>query len=159
MTVELVEPATSIQWGQARQLIEEYIASLGIDLSFQNVDEELRSLSVVYAPHEGAFFIAQEEGHLLGCVGVRPFLSGVAELKRMYVRPNAQGRGIGRVLAERAVVAAKKLGYAKLILDTLPSMMTALSLYRSLGFVDVPPYRFNPVPGTTYLELQLGSGG
>ena len=103
----------------------------------------------------GAFLIAQEDGSYLGCVGLRHFSDDAGEIKRLYLIPAARGRGVGRILAEGIVAAGKKLGYARLLLDTLPSMKPAHLLYMSLGFKPIPAYRFNPVPGTAFLELEL----
>ena len=88
-------------------------------------------------------------------MAVRPLADATAELKRLYVRPAGRGLGVGRALAEAAVDAARALGYARIVLDTVPGMDAAVGLYRSLGFVEIPAYRFNPVPGATYLELTL----
>lgn len=148
-------PRSQAHWRQARLLIEEYAASLGVDLSFQNFGRELEHLADEYAAPAGAFLLAEHDGAWLGCVGLRRFADGVGEIKRLYVRPAARGRGVGRLLAEGVVAAARKIGYARLLLDTLPSMKEAQSLYTSLGFKPIPPYRFNPVEGTAYLELQL----
>ncbi len=96
-----------------------------------------------------------DSGEALGCVGVRPLAEATCELKRLYVRPQARGTGLGRVLAVAAVAAARELGYASIRLDTLPGMTEATALYRSLGFQEIAPYRFNPVPGTRFLQLRL----
>ena len=155
VTIRLAQPKSEEGWRQARRLIEEYAASLNVDLSFQNFAHELEHLASEYAPVTGAFLLAEERGVYLGCVGVRQFSDGIGEIKRLYVIPAARGRGVGRLLAKGIVAAAKQLGYTRLLLDTLPSMKQAQSLYVSLGFRPTAAYRFNPVPGTAFLELDL----
>ena len=133
----------------------EYADSLELDLSFQNFEHELNNLESEYAPPSGAFVLAVENAQYVGCAGLRRHAEGAGEIKRLYLVPQARGRGIGRVLAEAIVDAARKIGYERLLLDTLPSMTAAQLLYLSLGFRPVDPYRFNPVEGTTFLELKL----
>ena len=141
-------------WRHARQLIEEYAASLKLDLSFQSFAHEIEHLESDYAPPTGVLLLA-DNGFNVGCAGLRKFSDGAGELKRLYVIPAAQGRGAGRLLVEGIVAAGKQLGYTRLLLDTLPSMTEALSPYASLGFRPAAPYRFNPVSGTAFLELSL----
>jgi GNAT superfamily N-acetyltransferase len=155
VTIRLAQPQSEKDWRQARQLIEEYAASLDLDLSFQNYADELEHFTSKYAPPTGAFLLAEEKGVYIGCVGVRQFSNGIAEIKRLYVTPVARGRGIGRLLAEGIVAIAKQLRYTHLLLDTLPSMKKAQSLYVSLGFKPTAAYRLNPIPGTAFLELEL----
>jgi ribosomal protein S18 acetylase RimI-like enzyme len=155
MTIHLVRPQSDEDWRQARQLIEEYAASLNVDLSFQNFAHELENLAGVYAPPTGAFLLAEENGERMGCVGLRQFAERVGEIKRFYVAPAAQGCGMGRLLSKGIVAAAKELGYDSLLLDTLPSMKAALHLYKSLGFKLTEAYRFNPVPDTVFLKLEF----
>ena len=150
-----VVPQSQDDWRQARRLVEEYAASLDLDLSFQGFAHEVEHLASEYAEPAGAFLLAGQNGAYLGCVGVRRFADGVGEVKRLYVRPAARGRGVGRLLAEGIVTAARRLGYRRLLLDTLPSMKEAGMLYASLGFKPTAPYRFNPIQGTAYLELAL----
>jgi len=142
-------------WRHARQLMNEYADSLGLDLSFQNFEHELDNLESEYAPPSGAFVLAVENGQFVGCAGLRRFSEGAGEIKRLYLLPQARGRGVGRELAEAIVGAARQIGYERLLLDTLPSMTAARSLYLSLGFKPVDAYRFNPVAGTTFLQLTL----
>ena len=158
MAIALVQPQSVPEWRIARELVEEYVASLNLDLAFQDIAHELAHLSEEYSPPHGAFLLAEEVGGYPGCVGVRRFEDGVGEIKRLYIKPEARGRGLGRLLAQAAIDAGRRLGYRKLRLDTLPSMRAAHALYTSLGFQPIAPYRFNPVAGTAFLELALPPG-
>jgi ribosomal protein S18 acetylase RimI-like enzyme len=113
-------------------------------------------LSSEYAAPTGVFFLAETNANFVGCIGLRRFADGVGEIKRLYVSPAGRGHGVGRLLIEAALAAGRQLGYARLVLDTLPSMKAAQKLYASYGFTPTSPYRFNPVPGTAYLEKVLG---
>ena len=147
--VALIADADDVEL--VRALFREYADSLGVDLSFQGFEEELAALPGGY----DAVLVARLDGEPAGCVGVRPLEPGICEMKRLYVRPSGRGSGLGRSLAGAAIARARGLGYERMRLDTLPSMAAAQSLYRALGFTEIPPYRHNPVPGTTYLELEL----
>ena len=155
MTLRLVQPVSREDWREARRLIEEYAASLNVDLCFQGIDHELEHLPEEYGPPAGAFLLAVEDGVNLGCVGLRRVADGVAEMKRLYAVPAARGKGMGRRLAEGIVAAGRELGYARIVLDTLPTMRQAQGLYASLGFRPTSAYRFNPIRGTAYLQLDL----
>jgi GNAT superfamily N-acetyltransferase len=150
-----VRPQSDEDWRQARLLVEEYAATLPVDLAFQDFAHELDNLAGKYASPHGAFLLAEENGARIGCVGLRQFAEGAGEMKRLYVTPAATGRGAGRLLAEAIVAAARDIGYASLLLDTLPKMTPALRLYESLGFKPIPAYRFNPVPDAVFLRLDL----
>lgn len=155
MTIRLVTPKSDEDWRHARRLIEQYAASLDVDLSFQNFEHELENLESDYGAPTGAFLLAEESGTFFGCVGLRQFAEGVGEIKRLYTVPAARGRRVGRLLAEGIVDAARQLKYTRLLLDTLPFMQEAQRLYASMGFKPTAAYRFNPVPGTVFLELAL----
>lgn len=155
MTIRLLQPQSAREWRLARTLIEEYAASLGLDLSFQDIAHELEHLAAEYGPPAGAFLLAEEGGSQLGCVGLRHFSAGAGEIKRLYTVPGARGRGLGRALAEAIVARGRELGYERLLLDTLPAMQDAQRLYLSLGFKPTAAYRYNPVAGTAFLELRL----
>jgi ribosomal protein S18 acetylase RimI-like enzyme len=139
----------------ARSLFAEYASSLGVDLAFQEFEHELAELPSGYLPPAGALLLGFFGIQAVGCVGVRPLEGAVCELKRLYVRPSARGRALGRRLTEEAIAAARRLGYERMRLDTLPTMEAAFALYRELGFREIEPYRFNPVPGTRFLQLEL----
>jgi carbonic anhydrase len=134
-----------------RSLFREYAGSLGVDLSFQGFEEELAALPTGY----DAVLVAHLDGEPAGCVGVRALDLTTCELKRLYVRSAARGTGLGRALALRAIEHARTLGYERMRLDTLPTMAVARSLYRELGFVEIEPYRHNPIAGTSFMELRL----
>ena len=140
---------------QVRTLFEEYAASLGIDLCFQDFAQELATLPGSYAPPRGRLLLGCWNREPAGCVALRPLQNGRCEMKRLYVRPTHRGHGVGRALAERVIREAGSAGYSRMRLDSLPSMESALHLYRQLGFRNVPPYRENPVPGAVFLELPL----
>ena len=139
----------------ARLLFKEYAASLGFDLCFQGFDRELAGLPGDYAPPDGRLLLLIEEGRPAGCVALRRFAPDACEMKRLYVRPEFRERSMGRALTEAAMHEARGIGYARLILDTVPFMAAAIALYRALGFREIAPYRANPIPGAMFFELRL----
>lgn len=140
---------------QVRALLREYEVELGIDLCFQGFDAELANLPGDYAPPRGALLVAEVDGAIAGCVALRPLDRDACEMKRLYARPAFRGRRVGRALAEAIIAEARRIGYARMRLDTLPVMTEAQGLYARLGFSEIAPYRDNPVPGARYLELAL----
>lgn len=149
-------PAESVEAiREASLLFREYAASLGVDLSFQAFDQEIASLPGDYAPLHGRLFLAFVSGEIAGCAALRKSNGDSGEMKRLYVRARFRGQGVGRSLVQAAIDAARAIGYRRLRLDTLPEMRKAQDLYRSLGFREIPPYRYNPVPGTKFFELTL----
>ncbi len=158
--VSLGQTPSAGQLEAVRSLFREYADSLGFDLGFQGFEEELAGLPGDYAPPRGRLLAAWSGGRggapvPAGCGALRPLEPEVCELKRMYVPPAFRGRGLGRLLAERLIAEARQVGYTRLRLDTIDTMKEALGLYRSLGFREIPPYRYNPIPGAVYLELGL----
>jgi len=139
----------------ARGLFEEYAAWIAIDLSFQNFAEELRRLPGEYAPPGGALFLAWTDARPAGCVAVRRIDDHDCEMKRLYVRDPFRGLSAGERLAREAIEWARAAGYRRMLLDTLPAMRAAHRLYERLGFLEVPAYRFNPLPGARFMALGL----
>jgi len=134
-----------------RELLGEYATSLGVDLAFQDFEHEMATLDTYYE----LMLVAREDGEIAGCVALRRIDGEVCEMKRLYVRPAFRGRDLGRALAGAVIDAARRRGYARMRLDTLPTMTRAMALYQSLGFRDIAPYRFNPIAGSRFLELEL----
>jgi GNAT superfamily N-acetyltransferase len=151
----LIQATTEERVRLARDLFEEYAASLGFDLAFQGFPAELAGLPGEYAPPAGRLLLAECDGRLAGCAALRPMGGGACEMKRMYVRPEFRGRGIGRLLAVTLIEEARGIGYERMLLDTIAFMKEAIVLYRSLGFREIAPYRHNPVAGAAFLHLAL----
>jgi GNAT superfamily N-acetyltransferase len=149
--VRAVRAAGEEDLEEIRALFAEYAASLPFDLGFQGFEHELAGLPGAYAPPRGALLLAPGAG----CAALRPLAADACELKRLYVRPSARGGGLGRALTLAAIDAARGIGYGRIRLDTVPGMERAQALYERLGFVEIAPYRENPIPGARFLELEL----
>jgi ribosomal protein S18 acetylase RimI-like enzyme len=177
--VVLITPDEPQELEATRDLFSEYAAALGVDLCFQNFDDELARLPGDYAEPRGALLVALVDAadstlpasahvlhraqgtpaHVAGCCALRPLdtadYPNAAEMKRLYVRPAFRGLGLGRQLVEAILDAARSAGYACVLLDTLDDMETARTLYEELGFEEIPPYYHNPIAGSHYLKVEL----
>lgn len=157
--ITIERATTPEQLAAARELFVEYADLLGVDLSFQHFDEELATLPGEYAPPTGELLLAHVDGALAGCGGFRPFpeadYPNACEMKRLFVRRAFRRFGLGRLLAQALIDHAMQAGYSCMLLDTLDDMEAARGLYTSLGFVEVAPYYFNPLPGAHYLKVDL----
>ena len=147
--------SSPLELAAVRELFLEYATALPVGLEYQDFEQEVASLPGDYAPPRGALLLATRETQWIACVGVRPIALAICELKRLYVRPAARGQGLGRRLTVAAIDFARGAGYRTMRLDTLPSMTEAQRLYRQLGFAEIAAYRFSPVEGNVYLELDL----
>ena len=160
MVTRIVQASSESEIDAARALFGEYAAWLDLDLSFQGFAAELAALPGEYTPPRGTLLLALDDEAVLGCVGLRPLdWPRSAELKRLYVRPEARRRQVGLLLSQAALSIACDAGYERVRLDTLPTMVSAQRLYQALGFYEIDAYRFNPVAGTTYMELILSPAG
>ena len=146
---------SSKQFEETRRLFKEYASTLGVDLCFQDFENELKELPGEYSEPNGCILLAYHDSALAGCVALRPLSSEICEMKRMYVRPTFREQGIGRILAQDVIKEARRRGYRKMRLDSLPTMREAQALYRSLRFTEINPYRPNPIQGAVFMELEL----
>jgi putative acetyltransferase len=147
---------STAQIAQARELFLEYAQSLGFSLCFQNFDKELANLPGDYAPPDGRLLLAEYEGHVAGCVALHKLEDRICEMKRLYLRPQFRGKGLGRALADRIIAEACQIGYSQMRLDTVePVMKDAVAMYRRLGFREIAPYCNNPIAGALYMERRL----
>ena len=144
-----IERATDMRL--VRAMLEEYARATHVDLSFQDFDHELETLPYEYDP----ILVAWSEEQPAGCVALRRIDDETCEMKRLYVRPGFRGKAVGRALAEAVIVEARRRSFKRMRLDTLPAMHEAMALYESLGFTDIAPYRYNPIAGSRYMELDL----
>ena len=147
---------TTPQIEQARELFLEYAKSLGFSLCFQGFDKELAELPGDYAPPTGRLLLVEFGGQPAGCVALHRIKGEICEMKRLYLRPQFRGKGIGRALVERVMEEARQIGYRRMRLDTVePIMEDAVAMYRRFGFREIAPYRENPIAGALYMELEL----
>ena len=155
--LDLSDAKLATDYQAARTLFLEYAAWLGVDLGFQGFGYELEHLPQVYGPPDGCLIVGRDGGTAVGCVGVRRISAETCEMKRLFVRESARGRGVGRLLVLEAVRAARRLGYARMLLDTLDGMVAARQIYASLGFKDAEAYYLNPLPRVSFMALDLNS--
>ncbi|HEY5849798.1 MAG TPA: GNAT family N-acetyltransferase [Lysobacter sp.] len=153
--LKLTQAQTPEQVATARMLFREYAQAIGTDLEYQGFSSELAALPAPYVPPRGAMLVATVGDDVAGCVALRPLDETTGEMKRLYVRSAHQGTGLGRLLVEAVIEAARHAGYRELRLDTLASMESAQALYRRLGFVEIAPYNTTHIAGTRFYSLSL----
>lgn len=151
MEILQIRAARPADMADVRAMLQEYVAWIGLDLAFQEIDAELDGLPGEYTPPRGALLVAADGDRRVGMIGLRPLEAGICEMKRLYVRPEARGRGLARRLITRLLDEARRLNYVEIRLDTLPMMSEAQALYQALGFVDIPPYYETPITGTRFM--------
>lgn len=158
-SIKIRAPQQAEELELVRTIFREYAASLAVDLCFQNFDQELATLPGAYAAPGGALLLAYVDQRLAGCCAVRALNTvdypNACEMKRLFVRADFRGLGLGRQLVEAALDAARAAGYARVLLDTLDDMEAARALYKDLGFEEVPPYYHNPIAGSHYLKVEI----
>jgi putative acetyltransferase len=153
--MDIIPVQTAVELDEVRTLFEEYWSSFGFTPCFQNFGAELEGLPGAYAPPHGRLVIARVDGKPAGCIALRPFQPRQCEAKRLYVRPQFRGHGLGRALMQWVISEAKREGYSEMVGDTMPVMGQALAMYDQMGFERIGPYAENPTPGAIFLRLRL----
>jgi ribosomal protein S18 acetylase RimI-like enzyme len=154
-TIIFKKATTPADFENGKQMFRQYIQSLDFALTFQDVDRELEEIAIEYNAPTGVLLLAYDGNKAIACAGVRKIDGATAELKRMFVDPSYRGLQLGQQILQHALDAARQLGYAAIRLDTVPHMLAAIKLYKTAGFYEIDPYRFNPIPGAIYMEKQL----
>jgi len=152
--IEIVDGSGMVE--AVRGVFREYERTIGVSLCFQGFERELAELPGAYAPPRGAILVALDGSEVAGCVAFRPVDEATCEMKRLFVRPAWRGTGLGRRLALEIMDAARRAGYGRMRLDTLPTMTAAAGMYESLGFVEMEPYYESPIAGTRFMGVELG---
>lgn len=156
--IKLSEAESTKDYQNAAELFKEYACELGFDLEFQNFEEELKNIKAQYSRPYGIIILAQETGKKpVGCVGIRKLEGDICELKRMYIKKEGRGQGIGKAMLKKAIEIAQELGYTKIRLDTLPAMKSAIKLYENERFYQIEPYRYNSIKGAEYYEKSINN--
>jgi ribosomal protein S18 acetylase RimI-like enzyme len=155
MMIELIRVIDKEHLIVIRELFLEYAESLGFSLCFQDFDNELAGLPGEYAPPTGCLILSVVNSIPCGCVALHKLEEGICEMKRLYIKPEFRGKGFGKLLVNAVIDEAKKIGYTKMRLDTVPQMKEAINLYREIGFKEIEPYRENPIDGALYMEMDL----
>jgi putative acetyltransferase len=157
--IRIVTPDSAAQIEAARELMREYARGLGVDLCFQNFEDELAGLPGDYGAPSGQLLLALVDGEFAGCGALRALADvdypNACEMKRLYVRPAFRRFGLGRMLAQALIDEARRAGHSTMLLDTLDDMESARGLYATLGFTEIAPYYYNPIPGAHYLKVDL----
>ncbi len=157
-SLTLIQVTIDDQIQSARELFKEYEASIGVSLCFQSFDKELAELPGKYAPPSGRLLLAYFDNQLVGCIALRKIDEQTCEMKRLFLRSTARGKGVGRKLVESIIEEARIIGYERIRLDTMPGRMdTAIALYEAVGFKEIAPYYDTPVGDTKFMELKLNS--
>lgn len=140
---------------EVRDIFREYAEFLQVDLCFQDFEKELQTLYQIYAPPQGCIILAKQNGQTIGCVALKPIGEDICEMKRLYVRSEARGMGLGKKLVQELIRFAKQCSFQSMKLDTVSKLEAAIALYRSMGFVETEPYVYNPLSDVLYFELKL----
>lgn len=153
--IQFQEAKSTEDFQLAVELFKEYADQIDTDLSFQNFDEEMENIEHQYSKPWGTLYLIRQKEQLVGCFAIRKFESTICELKRMYLRTSVRGAGLGKAMLLKSIEAARSMQYQKMRLDTLPSMKPAIELYQKVGFYEIDPYRFNPITGSRFFEIDL----
>jgi len=140
---------------QVKVLFREYVTALNVDLAFQHFDHEIKDLLQKYGPPGGCLMLATHDAQAAGCIALQQIKPRVCEMKRLYTRPQFRQKGIGSQLIEQLISQALKMGYRKMVLDTLSRLTPAIHLYKQHGFIETTAYYNNPLREVIFMEKEL----
>jgi len=153
--IDFIFARTDEEYELSKKIFLEYAEELGFDLCFQNFEEEIKFIKTQYGKPKGGIILIKLNNDIIGCIGVRKLENRVGELKRMYIKRTFRNKGYGKELLYKAIELAREFNYKKLRLDTLPTMDKAIKLYKEAGFIEIEPYRYNPITETIFFELEI----
>lgn len=140
---------------EIKDLIQEYVDALQRDLSFQALDEELKDLSNKYGGEHGRLLAAIMNNEVVGCVAYQKVNARQCEMKRLYVKPAYRKHGIAQQLLSKILSLAKQDGYEEMVLDTIPPLKAAITLYKKFNFQEIEPYYDNPMEDVVYMGRKI----
>jgi len=152
-----ITATTAKDYAAAQEMFRAYAKAININLDFQHFEEELTDLPKMYSLPQGGIILAKDKESVVGCVAIRRINEREGELKRMYVAPEYQNKGLGKTLLQKALILARECNYEKVKLDTLNYMSAAIHLYQQAGFYEIPPYYTNPISTAVYFEIEIAS--
>lgn len=140
---------------EVKKIFIEYQQFLNVDLCFQSFENELLNLDTIYKPPKGTIILVKNKDEIVACVAIKPIEENNCEMKRLYVKPEFRGLGIGEKLVNELIDFAKAANFDKMKLDTLTRLTAAVKLYRKFGFIETKPYVYNPLDEVLYFEKSL----
>lgn len=154
MSIEIRKAVSPDDLEIVRDLFKEYERFLQSDICFQSFEDELKNLPGSYSAPDGALWLAFAEEQSAGCVAMKRLNKTASEMKRLFVKPEYQGHGIGKELITVVIKESIQIGYERIKLDVLPKSESAIKLYQDYGFKPTNPY-YSTDQVVYFFELEI----